>query len=895
MNTDINIRESSLHPLATRVYRRISFVLACALTALPQSTVVLASDPDTSNRSRVEYPYYSSSSDLFQPSTVSYVSATAAANNDAYALLGAGTPRHTILVNCSGDTPFCGGLVVSVDFEANPIHVVGPWDGSVSSTELIAPPTNPLGVEHFGSSLAIQGSRIAVGASSVFSWTYSVDEYLDIIPSTTPTAGGRVHLYQINGSTITPEQTIVHGGLEEMFGASLALDASHLLVGRPGASPGAADLFSPNTGALITSLSSPASLDGFGQKVALAGELAIVAAPDSNTVYVYRHDGSGNWNPAGTLDSPGAGSEFGVSLDADGEQIIVGAPALDRAYIYEDDGDAIWPVAAELSGGATSRFGTAVAIVGEVAFVSAPELPFSGFVTGLVVRHEKSGGSWPFTGFVNSGQPNAGNSFGALISASSTMLTVLDNGGGLRPEKYNIYTAPHLIWDTDGDGVVQFLDNCTGVSNSNQNNYDGDAHGDACDIDQDNDGVWNPDELAQGSDPLNPDTDGDGMDDGEDPDPLVSDLDRDGVGDDEEIAAGTDPLDPDTDDDGRDDGEDPFPLDPYDGWLLIEQIYIEHSRIALGSDVLLALNSDGETQAWSRETGVWATIPNPTLNSLPLSTIARIRMNGDRAVYVEKNPSGFTSLFHVFDYSNGSWSWQGTGNTSAALGALSNIWDIAVDGNTIGALVSSSGVHSSSGVYKTIVFEVGSGTVLPNANHITGFGELTASGDTVFVGTPTAYSGEGAILILEPSNSYVPQEIRRPQNERDITDNLGEKVSAAGPNEILAGSQATGFWLSKIAGNWELNKVGLPRPEFWPTTGYWIGGGDRKFVINGLFDWLVYDGLTKAFIGTLHDPAYATSARRMKANGDIIAQGREVYNGQDYIKIYHPVVQPPGC
>ncbi|MDO8520054.1 MAG: thrombospondin type 3 repeat-containing protein [Deltaproteobacteria bacterium] len=45
--------------------------------------------------------------------------------------------------------------------------------------------------------------------------------------------------------------------------------------------------------------------------------------------------------------------------------------------------------------------------------------------------------------------------------------------------------------DSDGDGVVNRLDNCPGVSNLEQDNFDGDKFGDLCDFDIDGDGLMN--------------------------------------------------------------------------------------------------------------------------------------------------------------------------------------------------------------------------------------------------------------------------------------------------------------------------------------------------------------------------------------------------------------------
>lgn len=92
-----------------------------------------------------------------------------------------------------------------------------------------------------------------------------------------------------------------------------------------------------------------------------------------------------------------------------------------------------------------------------------------------------------------------------------------------------------LSWsyqDVDGDGIIDPLDNCPAVANGDQANLDGDAAGNACDDDDDNDGMPDAWELAYGLNPLNAadaaiDSDGDGrsnlreFQDGTDP--LVSD------------------------------------------------------------------------------------------------------------------------------------------------------------------------------------------------------------------------------------------------------------------------------------------------------------------------------------------------------------------------------------
>ena len=63
-------------------------------------------------------------------------------------------------------------------------------------------------------------------------------------------------------------------------------------------------------------------------------------------------------------------------------------------------------------------------------------------------------------------------------------------------------TNPLESADFDDDGIGDNADNCMMIANGNQLNTDGDADGDACDYDDDNDGVSDEQELIDGTDPL---------------------------------------------------------------------------------------------------------------------------------------------------------------------------------------------------------------------------------------------------------------------------------------------------------------------------------------------------------------------------------------------------------
>jgi hypothetical protein len=427
-----------------------------------------------------------------------------------YAAMGRGTP-----------SPFGFGIgwgnsgIGWVDLFSHPVTLTGPWNGSPYLDLVISPPSIPgLVAEEFGAALSLQGFRIAVGSPAEWSWSNQCEGprlfQMCHIDNQWISGGGKVHLYLYDGNTFPAERTITYGGIDDRFGEAVALERYNLLVGSPGAVPGSAHLFEPNTGTFITSFYSPDALglDDYGTTVALDDDLALVGAPNTDTVYVYRDDGSGNWSAAGTLTSPGAGSFFGATIAADGDRIVVGAYGLERAYIFEDAGTSNWPVIAQLDGPADTLFGWSVAIVGDTVWVSNPSSP-----DPVVLQYDRTvDGTLPNTTSFVSPNPVNDLSFGYQIAASNRLLNILVRDSNERGQY--VLTAPNFIYDPDGDGVSALVDNCPDVANADQADLDGDSEGDACDDDNDGDGV--PDQTDNCPDIANADqadADGDGIGD----------------------------------------------------------------------------------------------------------------------------------------------------------------------------------------------------------------------------------------------------------------------------------------------------------------------------------------------------------------------------------------------
>ena len=189
-----------------------------------------------------------------------------------------------------------------------------------------------------------------------------------------------------------------------------------------------------------------------------------------------------------------------------------------------------------------------------------------------------------------------------------------DDNDGYTDDEDAFPRDPSEWRDRDGDEIGDNGDNCPSLSNPDQANWDNDDLGDACDADDDNDGVPDVDDLYPFDPSESADTDLDGIPNNQDPDddndgvsdeidacpldpsgvadsdsdgvcdssddlpedPTESiDSDQDGIGnnadpdddndgltDDDELILGTDPLSNDSDGDGSFDGDDVFPLDP---------------------------------------------------------------------------------------------------------------------------------------------------------------------------------------------------------------------------------------------------------------------------------------------------------------------------------------------
>lgn len=147
----------------------------------------------------------------------------------------------------------------------------------------------------------------------------------------------------------------------------------------------------------------------------------------------------------------------------------------------------------------------------------------------------------------------------ATILLCATLTACLGSSDNPRSPKNNSDSGSGGVQiptaDTDKDGIINKNDNCPNVSNPDQKDLDNDKIGDACDPDRDGDGVNNGDDPFPDDGSKSKDADKDGISDQNDNCPTKAntnqaDLDGDNVGD---------ACDTDKDGDGVNNDDDAFP------------------------------------------------------------------------------------------------------------------------------------------------------------------------------------------------------------------------------------------------------------------------------------------------------------------------------------------------
>jgi FG-GAP repeat/Cadherin-like beta sandwich domain len=216
--------------------------------------------------------------------------------------------------------------------------------------------------DHFGASVALSQSTLAVGAPLEDGTGFGVDSDQG---SSGVDNSGAVYVFVKSGDGWTQQAYLKASNPRQFdgFGSAVALSGDVLVVGAPGES------------------SAATSVNG---EMNYPAAPASPPAPSSGAVYVF-HRVAGHWAQRAYLKASDSTAEslFGSSVGVSGGIIVVGAPghsqptALDTAgaaYVFDRLGDD-WVESALLAAahpGARDQFGTSVAVSGTRIVVGAP-------------------------------------------------------------------------------------------------------------------------------------------------------------------------------------------------------------------------------------------------------------------------------------------------------------------------------------------------------------------------------------------------------------------------------------------------------------------------------------------------------------------------------------------
>jgi hypothetical protein len=250
--------------------------------------------------------------------------------------------------------------------------------------------------DYFGASVSLDGDRLLVGASG------------DVI-----TGSAYIFERSVSGTWSQVAKLNPAGAIaSEAFGLAVSLSGDRAAIGGmiadtpAGVDAGAAYVFErqgPTSWVQVAKLthSGAAPGDYFGRSVSLHGDRVIVGAPDVDTLagnksgaaYVFERQGSGAWTQVAKFTAVGGVGEdqFGTSTALDGDHALVGAPQClpdnpsivgnGVAYLFERSAQGMWGLVKTLKavvGVPNDRFGCAVSIQGERAFVGARQSEFHG-------------------------------------------------------------------------------------------------------------------------------------------------------------------------------------------------------------------------------------------------------------------------------------------------------------------------------------------------------------------------------------------------------------------------------------------------------------------------------------------------------------------------------------
>lgn len=220
------------------------------------------------------------------------------------------------------------------------------------------------------------------------------------------------------------------------------------------------------------------SMMQFGRAVAISGDWAFVGEPGGagrpanpsspGQVWVFRRGLPAAWRAAGTLTLPAKveSTGFGSALATDGSTLLVGhvpprtfarpgeaaapeAPGMVHVYTRGTNGfSAAGVLPAPTNAG--SRFGTALALVGDMAYVGAP-----GQGSGVVHVFRKTTSGWSAAGMITADGLDDRAGFGSAISLDGDRIAIGATGQDGKGGVYVFAHGTNGAWTMEGASALE--------------------------------------------------------------------------------------------------------------------------------------------------------------------------------------------------------------------------------------------------------------------------------------------------------------------------------------------------------------------------------------------------------------------------------------------------------
>ncbi len=370
---------------------------------------------------------------------------------------------------------------------------------------------NPVPADYFGSSVAISGTRVVIGAQG---------------DGTSDGDAGSAYVYDLNSATPpVPVLALDNPGLpgSHLFGASVAISGTHVVVGVPYDDTGALgagrayvyDLNSPTPGVPLLALDNPnpSPYDRFGNAVAISGAFVVVGARgadrgavDAGRAYVFDLTSATQMEPVALLNNPTPTTieEFGYAVAISGTRVVIGALEDDTgandtgsAYLYDLASLTPTVPVATLNNPSPADgdfFGISVAIFGSRVVVGARQDDTGADNAGTAYVYDFSSSTPALpVATIHNPRPAAGDNFALSVAIGGATVAIgAPFAESPQADKGFLYT---FTSDADNDGLLDGWEIA----------HFGTTTGHSASDDADGDGRSELLELAFDTDPLAPD------------------------------------------------------------------------------------------------------------------------------------------------------------------------------------------------------------------------------------------------------------------------------------------------------------------------------------------------------------------------------------------------------